>query len=1270
MKKWMIWCLAIMIALPSAAATPVYADDNTASTTNSNTSSNTSSNESSSNNSTVSSDTYSTDNSSTSTTNTSTTTSGGGGTVTTTATTNKPVINLIGDRNVRMKIGTPFADPGTTVQDDVYNDLSATVTYTLNDQPVNSINTNATGTYVIHYNVTTSDNRVADEATRTVTIVNVGDYVNLSGIHVDNAYGMAYHGDYVYVAQRDKGLARVNLYSGKVEQIVSSNQSFMAVALDSAGNLFFTIDSDSTIYKLDHNELNNLPMSESNFNAKKSVYFSSNQYTFFYGLAIDGNDNIYFTDYSSKSIIKLPTNSLTPQVVISGFSVKFTSFTFDPLGNLYTSGRDGNVYRIDSSSLQSLPLTTNSLVNISNGQFSGGYGMFFTPDGTSYMGSSFGKNQQSTLTPVITLNGVSPITITQYDTFYDPGVTVTPNKYTGLQKNTTYTLNGASVPGIDTSVAGTYTIHYNASITSQYVAKEVTRSVIVKPGPTQVSDVQLNRPFGLAYYNGDVYYADYSYGLSRISTKTFKITRIIKSYDTNIVAVALNKNGDLFYVISGQSKIYKLDHSYLSDPENFPYYDEDLEDYSKLYYQAPLDTSNNSFDMAIAGLAFDGNDRLYFTLQMDNELQAISKIMRFPADSATTPEVVATYPTRAYGLTISPLGNLYVNVGLNGLYKADASLLDNVPIAYTQFKLMSNVSMGYGVVFLPDRTGYTSSVQSTTNTLNKLSFLDSLAAKSVKLDKSTLTFTEGDAPALLTASILPDNATDTQLVWKSSNEQVATVQNGIVTPVGQGTASITVYVANQQDASDTATITVNAKPVIVDPVIVKDDKKKTDSSLTLGVDGGAGKTYVPSTASESRSTQFDGSVLRTITFDPNKMSGAINLLKSMKESTVRLNVPAIDNVTSNTDINLPLSVSNSISSNDMNLNINTSKIQLAIPTSSMLNVNQDINFKINVLDKYQDMLKEKVRASNMSIVKQIVGNADLSVVSNPIDIITNFQNKPVDVLIPLDTVKIPSLSVVKDLYVYVNHSDGSEEFIKPTLITDDSGNQVLQINTSKFSTFTVMQVSGTTTNAGTTPVTGTNPANTGGIVKPAYIEGYPDGTFRPNNSLTRAELASLLYRLQATSSNTGAVKSFKDVSSSFWANQAIQSMQSAGLMSGLPNGTFAPSKPITRAEMAIILSRWQGLSGQGGTTFATDINGHWAEREIKLVLTAGLMQGISPSSFQPNAPLTRAQAVTILNKILEKTAVLSARPTPWKDVPSSHWAYADIMEASNSYSLK
>ncbi|MFD1887971.1 S-layer homology domain-containing protein [Paenibacillus wenxiniae] len=1261
MKKWMIWCLAIMIALPSAVATPVYADDNTANTTNSNTTSN---------NSTVSSDTYSTNNSTTSTDNTNTSTSGGGSTVNTNSTTNKPVINLIGDSNVRMKIGTTFADPGTTVQDDVYNDLSAKVTYTLNSQPVNSIDTNAIGTYVIHYNVTTSDNRVANEATRTVTIVNAGDYTDLSSVNVPNAYGMAYYGDYVYVAQRDTGLARVNLYSGKIETIVSSSQSFMAVALDSSGNLFYTIDSDSTIYKLNHNDLNNLPLSQSDFTAKKSAYFSSNQYNFFYGLAFDSKDNIYFSDYSSKGILKLPANSLTPQVVLSGFSTYFTSFTIDPLGNLYTSGDNSKVYRVDSSTLQSLPINANNVVNISGDDYNGGYGMFFTPDGTSYIGSYFEKNPKSTLIPVITLNGSSPTTVNQNDSFYDPGVTVTPSQYTNLQTVTTYTLNGSPVPGVDTSVPGTYTIHYNASISSQYVAKEVTRDVIVKPGPSQLSDVLVKRPFGLAYHDGDVYYADYDRGIYKISTKTFKVTRISKSDDYSMVAVALNKNGDLFYSFSDQRKIYKLDHSYLNDSEFLPYSESNLIKSSTVYYEAPQDTTNNSYWTSITGLAFDQNDRLYIGLQMDNELQVVSKILRFPADSATNPELVATYPTRVYGLTISPLGNLYVNVGQFIMAKAEPYQLENLPMSPLNFKQLGKTNSAYGVIFLPDRTGYTSSVQST-GTLDKLSFLDSVSALSMMLSQTTLSFTQGDAAKQLSTAISPQNATNQQLVWKSSNEEVATVQNGLVTPVGPGSAIINVYVSDQPEISATATVTVTAKPDVV--IVEKEDKKKTDNAPTLGVDGGAGKMYVPSTATESRTIQFDGKIQRNITLDTDKMPGAINLLKSLNETNVRLNIPTISNANVQTNITLPTSVSNLISSNNMNLQMNTDNVQMIIPPSSLQNVNQYVTFSINKITSKIDVQQQKANAENLLAIQKIVGNGSLSVVGNPIDITTNFQNKLVDmsILVPNTAIE-SSVSVVNKLIVYVEHSDGTKEVIQqPKITIGDDGQATVTFPTTKFSTFTVMSVSGaTTTNAGTTPVTGTNPANTGGVVKPAYIEGYPDGTFRPNNSLTRAELASLLYRLQATSSNTGAVKSFKDVSSSFWANQAIQAMQSAGLMSGLPNGTFAPSKPITRAEMAIILSRWQGLSGQGGTTFATDINGHWAERDIKLVLTAGLMQGISPSSFQPNAPLTRAQAVTILNKILEKTAVLSARPTPWKDVPSSHWAYADIMEASNSYSLK
>ncbi len=101
---------------------------------------------------------------------------------------------------------------------------------------------------------------VANEVTRTVTIVNAGDYINLSSVHVPNAYGIGFITEITFMLHSViRVLARVNMYSGKIESIVSSSRSFMAVALDSAGNLFYTIDSDSTIDKLNHKDLNNLP---------------------------------------------------------------------------------------------------------------------------------------------------------------------------------------------------------------------------------------------------------------------------------------------------------------------------------------------------------------------------------------------------------------------------------------------------------------------------------------------------------------------------------------------------------------------------------------------------------------------------------------------------------------------------------------------------------------------------------------------------------------------------------------------------------------------------------------------------------------------------------------------------------------------------------------------------------------------------------------------------------------------------------------------------
>ncbi|MFD1992225.1 S-layer homology domain-containing protein [Paenibacillus nicotianae] len=1266
MKKWMILCLAALIALPGTATTNVFAEDNTTNTTTSNESSS------------VTNDTYS---SGTPVTHVESTNTG----VSSNQTNSKPVITLIGDAQIQIKVGATFTDPGVTVQDDVYPDLkTANITYEYNGSPVTKVDTSLEGIFKIHYNVTNGDNVAADEVIRTVLVTSSKQYIDLSSVNLSNAYGMAYYGDYVYVAQRDQGISRVDLYTGKVTSVVKTPRSFMGVALNSSGDLFYTIDSDPNIYKVSHKDMLELPLSNTAFSESSTVFFSD-KYNYIYGLAIDAKDNVYFSDYFTKAILKIPAGTNSAKVVIENFNTYFTSFSFDLSGNLYTAGDNEKVYRISSQDLNSIPLQSSSLVNLNPNSYISAYGIVFLPNGDSYIGSS-GSMQKSPLqptAPIIDLIGSSTITLSVGDTFVEPGVIITDSTYTDLVAKVSYTLNGTPVSSIDTNIAGTYTIYYNVTNPAKLSANEVIRTVIVKAAPTELSQVDLNRPFELAYFNGDMYYADYDRGIYKVSTTTFKTTRIAKS--KNIVAVTMNQAGDIYYAKSGDSNVWLLKSKYLQDSESLPYSSSELEDYSTVVYTLPIQTlnppigSNENIQIEgfqnitqITGLALDQQQRLYIATVEDGYSSATSQIIRISGYNLN-PEVVASYPTVIRGITISPLGNLYVNVGYSYLYKAKASLLQNLPVATENFEMMGKTNFAYGVAFLPDLTGYTSSVES--NTLTKLGFLDkgeTVPVTKVTLDKATLEFKKKGAAQTLKATVTPDNATDSTVLWISSNPSVATVADGVVSPIGKGTAIISAYSVTQKEIFASATVTV------------KDSDDKTSSSggsqkITLDVDDGKGKTTIPATAVVNRTTQASGQKQDQITFSTDKVIEAISKLKEAAQQTVRLVVPDASDEVSQTDITLPLTAAKDLKNAAMNLEISTNDAKLSVASTSLNNITNDLYFHFVPLKTVAQQNAVANRAKQEEIVKQALGDGNISVVGRPMTIETNLQNQPVQLVMPIDNSVIPQDATAKQqwlnqLRIFIEHSDGDRELVQPSVVDYGNGQTGLQFTVTKFSTFTIVdmqKLSSSTTNNSTSDNNNVNTDTTAGVVKPAYIQGYPDQTFRPNNSITRAEMASLLYRLQASAPTASASGngSYSDVSATFWAHQAIASMQSTGLMKGLTNGKFAPAQPITRAEMAAIVSRWQGLSGTG-SSFANDINGHWAANDIKRVTTAGLMQGVSPSSFQPNQPLTRAQAVTILNKILEKTANLTASNKAWKDVPTSHWAYADIMEASNSYTLK
>lgn len=184
----------------------------------------------------------------------------------------------------------------------------------------------------------------------------------------------------------------------------------------------------------------------------------------------------------------------------------------------------------------------------------------------------------------------------------------------------------------------------------------------------------------------------------------------------------------------------------------------------------------------------------------------------------------------------------------------------------------------------------------------------------------------------------------------------------------------------------------------------------------------------------------------------------------------------------------------------------------------------------------------------------------------------------------------------------------------------------------------------------------------------AYIKGYPDGLFKPDAKITRAEMATLL--VNATDRDaTGPDVTFTDVPSSYWGAAAIGKAAKLGFMKGYQDGTFKPNQPLTRAEMAslsAVLSPGSATLGHG----FTDIRGHWAENAILRAQGAGILRGYQDGTFRPNAQLTRAEAVTVFNRVLGRGPLTGVPQLQWSDVPSSYWAFGDIEEASTDHVAK
>ena len=193
----------------------------------------------------------------------------------------------------------------------------------------------------------------------------------------------------------------------------------------------------------------------------------------------------------------------------------------------------------------------------------------------------------------------------------------------------------------------------------------------------------------------------------------------------------------------------------------------------------------------------------------------------------------------------------------------------------------------------------------------------------------------------------------------------------------------------------------------------------------------------------------------------------------------------------------------------------------------------------------------------------------------------------------------------------------------------------------------------------------------------AYIVGYGNGEVRPQNNITRAEVATIFFRLltdDVRDENLTKTNRYSDVTRADWYNTAVSTLSSMGIITGYPDGTFRPNAAITRAEFAAIAARFDNDGDKTAAKFS-DIATHWAKDEISIAYNNGWITGYPDGTFGPQRDITRAETMTLVNRVLNRQPEteddLLPNMTVWTDNANPKaWYYLAVQEATNSHYYK
>jgi hypothetical protein len=407
--------------------------------------------------------------------------------------------------------------------------------------------------------------------------------------------------------------------------------------------------------------------------------------------------------------------------------------------------------------------------------------------------------------------------------------------------------------------------------------------------------------------------------------------------------------------------------------------------------------------------------------------------------------------------------------------------------------------------------------------------------------------------------------------------------------------------------------------------------------------GGGGGSVVPSASSDSDSdsdavTVGEDSVDKEIRTEGGKtietftikteVSDQLNKANKEGKTVVEIEVPASQDATT------IIQVSNEIleRTEGMAIGITAKDVKLEIPENlikTLVEYGQDLNITI-----------ESATVSEASAeLSGAEGTEGAKVLGTPIHINNDIKGSS-KVTLPLKGISIPSNATeqkafLDSLAIFAVHSDNTKEIIKPSIVYDEDNNPIgIQFAVDRFSLFAVIQT--TQPAVRLTDISGHwAEANIQKLVVTGAIAGYPDKTFKPNNSITRAEFVSILVRAFNLEPKTGKV--FDDTDNS-WAKDSIATANAYGIINGYSDTRFGPDDLITREQMAVMVVKAAKIAASNAELTFEDQNSisSWARDAVSSAVSAGLVSGYPDQTFKPQNNATRAEAVAVITRAMEK----------------------------------